>query len=673
MSKKGKGVSNLQSNTYKPSYDSYEDLPVEQFYIPSLQESIIYNRAVGYFSSAILAVLSEAFTNFAERGGKINLICSPILTAGDADVLENLNHREIFQELNQVLDDLDNDGLVDPPLNLMAALIRSGCLTIKFAIPYDGSAGIFHQKIGIFADEIGNRIAFKGSNNESLSGWMEMKNSEGFSVYRSWRDDNDRERVFEEVRRFEKMWENQYRGFDIVEYSSRLNFIERRSTEDFNLAELKIKALDWYKSKFKEKHGKSDDWLRPYQREVINNWVKNDFQGVVSFATGAGKTITAIAAIKRWREEFDKRVAIILVPSVRLQKQWLSEIKKIDGFNGVDITLVGGIGKNEHWNKSLRDATANKRHTEDGIVIAVNDTARTPAFYERVQWGGHVLLIADEMHKLGAPSHRDFLDSATTGAVLGLSATPQRFNDDENDFLREFFGEELKPVIDISAAQDMGVLVPYTYFYETVQLTEDEKEEYDELTRKIGPAIGKDTDNGYLTVLLAKRAKVLKSASAKVPVAERIIRTQYIEGDFWVVFCDDKDQLDLIKNCITDLHPLSIYSGMPGSEDETIKLYESRGGILLTIHMFDEGIDIPAIDHALIVASSQSRREFIQRRGRVLRVNKLSAKGLAEIWDLVVVDEHGHAFKESELERAIEFSRTAFNRSIQRSLEKLIP
>lgn len=671
MSGKKKSVTNLQNNSYKQSYDSFEDLPVEQFYIPSLQEAIVYNRAVGYFSSAILTVLAEAFTNFAERGGKINLICSPILTVSDASILESMSHNEIISELNQSLDQLDDDGLIDPALNLLAGLITTGCLTIKFAIPYDETAGIFHQKIGIFTDDVGNKVAFKGSNNESLSGWIEMKNSENFSVYTSWRDENESQRVNDEERRFERMWDNQYRGFDIVEFSSRLNFIERRSPEDLNIKDLKQKAREWYSKKFNERHGKSDDWLRSYQREVLENWIENDFEGVVSFATGAGKTITALAAMQRWREEFDKRVVIILVPSVRLQKQWLSEIRKIESFKNLDVTLVGGIGKSEYWQNALRDVTANKRHSDDGVVIAVIDSARTPAFYERVQWGGHVLLIADEMHRLGAPSFVEFLDAITVGAILGLSATPQRFNEGENEYLTGIFGQELKPVIDIAAAQNMGVLVPYNYRFETVMLTEDEKERYQELTRKMGSAMGMESDSNYLRTLSSQRANVLKSASAKVPVAEKILRKEFSTGDYWIVFCNDIEQLNQLRDSILDLHPLVIHSEIDGSEDETIKLFEMRGGILLTIHMFDEGVDIPAIDHALIIASSQSKREFIQRRGRVLRINKLNAKGLAEIWDLIVVDEGGHAFKESEIDRAIEFARTAFNRSVQRELEKL--
>jgi superfamily II DNA or RNA helicase len=665
----------LQNNLYKPNYDSFIDLPIEHFYIPSLQQSIKYNRAVGYFSSALITVLSEAFTDFSERGGKMNLICSPILTAGDAVTFEEISKNKLLETLNRNLDQIDEDGLVQEPLNLMAGLIKAGCLRVKFAMPYDPSAGIFHQKIGIFHDENQNKVAFSGSNNESLSGWMEMKNSESFSVYTSWRDDNDSERVDDIDSRFEKMWHDEYRGFDILDFSQSLNFIERRSQEDQNLEKLKSDVKSWYEKVIREKRGLSDDWLRLYQRQVVNNWIENDHQGVVSFATGAGKTITAIGAIKEWRDELDKRVVIILVPSIRLQKQWLKEMRKFDWLRNIDFLLVGGDAKPENWQKALKDFTSSRRHPDDGIVIAVMQSARESAFFERVTWGGHVLVVADEMHKLGAPSYKEMLESISAGGLLGLSATPERYNDEENQFLSSLFGQELKPIVDIAYAQELGVLVQYRYRFETVQLNEQEIESYEEFTKIIGRlSAGAKTssdDAARLQVVQAQRANVLKNANAKIFVAESIIRREYKIGSSWLVFCNDQEQLNSLREQIKDLSPFDVHVGMEGDIDQTIKLFESQGGILLSIHMFDEGVDIPSIDNCLILASSQSKREFIQRRGRVLRVNQNAPKGLAEIWDLIVVDADGMAFVDSEADRAIEFARLALNRSIVGDLEKI--
>jgi superfamily II DNA or RNA helicase len=204
-------------------------------------------------------------------------------------------------------------------------------------------------------------------------------------------------------------------------------------------------------------------------------------------------------------------------------------------------------------------------------------------------------------------------------------------------------------------------------------LTEDEIETYQEFTRIIGRVSGNANpeDAGRMHIAQSQRANVLKNARAKLGVAAKIIRREYVPGSTWLIFCNDQSQLNSLKELIQDLQPLDVHVGMEGDADETIKLFETKGGILLSIHMFDEGVDIPSIDHCLILASSQSKREFIQRRGRVLRVNKNGIKGLAEIWDLIVVESDGIAFLDSEADRALDFARLALNRSIVGDLEKI--
>lgn len=661
---------------FAPSYDSFEDSPMEDFLIPALNTSIRYERAAGYFSSAILAVLEEAFSDFAERGGKMRLVCSPILTPQDASTLERLSSEFLIDSLNRKLNNLQNDGLLDKPLELMAALISRGALTLKLAIPYDPSAGIFHQKLGVFTDQSGNQVAFHGSNNESVTGWMDMRNSENFNVFTSWRDDNDYQRVSENERRFEKMWADQYPGFDILDFSSALEFIDRRSTEDASLADIKGDVRAWYQESKRLAETGLEDGLYPYQRAVLEDWKNHDHEGIVCFATGAGKTRAAIAAINHWRSTFDKRVVVILVPTKRLQKQWLQELRSNPATKKADITLVGGDTPAERWQKALGAVTAYHRHQDDGITIAVNATAATEAFYSRVHWGGHILLVADEVHNLGAPGYVDLLGKISGGAVLGLSATPNRYNDDENAIVREVFGEDLKPVVDIPYAQELGVLVPYRYRFEVVTLSDEEESRYRRLSQLIGKASsevkqsGSQVDESRLQVLRSQRANVLKNAEMKTSAAAAVIRREYRAGQSWLVFCNDTDQLTDLKSAIADLAPLDFHGGMEGDVDATLRLFEREGGILLSIHMMDEGIDIPSINHCLLVASSQNTRQFIQRRGRVLRADRVNPKGVAEIWDLLVVDDAGKAYVSAEVARAMEFGSMALNQSIVHDLKK---
>jgi superfamily II DNA or RNA helicase len=666
--------SSLRVNSYKISYDSYEDSPLEEFLLPSLNNSNTYRRAVGYFSSAILSTIPEAFSDFAERGGKIEIVCSPFLTNSDKQALDATLIEETIEELNREIASYERDGLLAHPLNLMAILIKRGCLRIKFAIPYDSTAGIFHQKIGMFIDNSDNYVAFTGSNNESLSGWAEMRNSESFQVYQSWGDASDKERADDIQRRLEKIWDNNYAGFEIVDYTESLQFVETRNIEDLEISEVKQQVRDWVQSRRNETSTSGPD-LYGYQKEVINNWIENDYKGIVCFATGAGKTITALSAIHHWKKEFSKRAVVILVPTEQLQTQWVKEIRKFGPLKDYTIHLCGGVAKSEVWQMGLSDWTSNRKHDDDGIVIAVMATARKESFIERVAWGGHLLLVADEVHNMGAPGYSNLLNSLDIGGILGLSATPARYNDDENVRVREAFGPDLLPIVDIPYAQQLGVLVPYRYRFKTVHLTDDELDRYRELTKRIGQAFGNKESEGQIsdaTRWLNMRADVLKEAAEKVSATEKILRSEYVPGSSWLVFCNDSEQLRIIKESISDLRPLTFHEGMEGDQKNTLKLFERDGGILLSIKMLDEGVDIPTIGHCILVASSQNTRQYIQRRGRVLRVNRSKPKGVAEIWDTIVIDSEGNAFTKPEVTRAMEFARMAMNHSIEFDLAELI-
>ena len=667
-------VKNLQSITFKTSYDSSEDTPARDFYIPSLGQSIVYRRAVGYFSGAILSVLAEAFTDFSERGGKFELICSPVLTPDDAAVLESLSAHEAIESLSNSIRQLDDDGVLQSPLNLMAALMRAGTLKIKFAVPYGKHRGMFHQKIGVFEDSFDNVVAFTGSNNESVSGWMEMGNSETFSVFSSWRDSNDSGRVEELQLKLSKLWNNQYPGYEIFDYNDGLEFIERRATDPIDLPSLKQLVRTWYERRAETPHAIAETPLRPYQSEVLENWAAENYKGIVCFATGAGKTITALAAIADWHKVKPSGATLVIVPTVRLQTQWVSEIRKHYLLSDAQILKVGGDG-GAAWRPGLSGFMAEKENSKARIAVAVIDSAVSAAFLERAVWGAHVLLIADEVHNMGAEAALAFLKEARADRILGLSATPKRYNDDENAAIREFFGDDLKPIVDIPYAQELGVLVRYQYHYATVELTPDEQEKYRKLTRAVGVAMGRSESGASpkqnLQILLAQRANILKSASNKVAKAAQILRSRYKPGTSWLVFCNDQAQLNALKVLIADLSPLDYHGASEGGSNETIELFASSGGILLSIHMLDEGIDIPSIDSALIIASSKNERQFIQRRGRVLRVNRDRAK-IADIWDILVTDETGRAYTDSEVDRAIEFAKMAINKALVYDLMKLL-
>jgi superfamily II DNA or RNA helicase len=413
-----------------------------------------------------------------------------------------------------------------------------------------------------------------------------------------------------------------------------------------------------------------------HQCQVLEDWEAQGHRGIVNFATGAGKTLTAIEGVKRWTNEGG--AAVILVPGRDLHAQWIREIESELG--EVQILPAGGGSSKSDWMQLLPIFTAPGNSARlRRVVVATNATFASDDFQRRLKSGSHLLLVADEMHRAGSKKVLPALEQTACGATLGLSATFRRqFDEEATDRLIDFFGPVLSPVIGLAEALLLGLLVPYDYRLHEVTLDDDEQEEYDQLTKRIGQLIGQGEavgdPEGPLQMLLIKRARVLKQARHKVPMAVDILTSEYQPGDRWLVYCDDVAQLHaVIDGCLeAGLPTLAFYSGMPSDRDTVIRSLAEYGGIVVAIRCLDEGIDIPVTDHALILASSSVEREYIQRRGRVLRRAPASGKVSAEVHDLMLVDPIGGALTKSEALRALEFVRLARNPAARDRLKVIV-
>jgi superfamily II DNA or RNA helicase len=199
------------------------------------------------------------------------------------------------------------------------------------------------------------------------------------------------------------------------------------------------------------------------------------------------------------------------------------------------------------------------------------------------------------------------------------------------------------------------------------------------LTSQIQQAIAREGGtnfsdfSNFLQLLIFKRAKIVKQAEDKIRVARKVLKENYHNGDRWLVYCDDTNQVISIENAIKDLgFPIMRYfDAMAGDKEETLNRFSTQGGILLAIKCLDEGIDIPAATHALILASSQNPREYIQRRGRVLRSNKESGKYKAEIFDVLTLDDDDIPVMVNELLRMESFAEDADNPMVKIALEEI--
>ncbi|WP_146072548.1 DEAD/DEAH box helicase family protein [Arthrobacter sp. 4R501] len=653
------------------SYRSGRDALLDDFYIPCLQEAVRYDRAVGYFSSTLYQVVGLAFTDFARRGGRLRLVCSPALTPEDFDAMKQGDEigRRAQETVREDLERLLNDPATVPATRLMATLIANDIMDVRIAFA-DKPSGLFHDKLGIFEDLEGKRVSFRGSANETWRAWG--YNHESFDVSCSWRNEQELLRTREHADSFQDIWRGREPGVLIA----RLDQVTREQLEAVADEDLDH-ALDEVRlhqgRRLTQVVGRP---LMEHQRLVLDDWEAQSHSGIVNFATGAGKTLTAIEGVKRWTNAGG--AAVILVPGRELHAQWIREVESELG--AVQILPAGAGSSKKDWMQLLPTFTAPGNSADlRRVVVATNATFASEDFQRRLKSGSHLLLVADEMHRVGSKKVLPTLEQSACGATLGLSATFRRqFDDDGTDRLIGFFGPVLSPVIGLAEALMLGLLVPYDYRLHEVTLDDDEQEEYDHLTKRIGQLVAQGEAMGDpdspLQMLLIKRSRVLKQARSKVPTAVDILVSEYRPGHRWLVYCDDVAQLHaVIDGCLgAGLPALAFYSGMPSDRDSVIRSLAEHGGIVVAIRCLDEGIDIPVTDHAMILASSTVKREYIQRRGRVLRRAPATGKVSAEVHDLMLVDPIGGALTKSEALRALEFVRLARNPAARERLKVIV-
>ena len=658
---------------------------ISDFYVPCLSAAMRYDRAVGYFRSSLFAVVGVAMSDFALRGGRFRLVCSPYLERSDAKAIEDgLEMREaIDRRLDWEIDQILTNPKNRPVVVLLATLIAAGAMDVRLAYR-PKHFGIFHPKIGVFYDNV-DTVSFVGSSNETFSAWDTHGNHEAFEVFCSWNTDIDR--VQSHVDYYDRLWHDRVQGVRVCDFpeaskSRLLQIAESQSVES------SIQAVrEEYRLLSRNGVGRAvvspprRRVLLPHQVAAVENWITNDNRGIVGHATGAGKTLTALEAVRRWTST--ERPALIVVPSQILAEQWRDEAVTELGFSTAFLDAGAGFGR-DVWEHELADQTRNLAELGPRVVIATMQTASTHAFLQRVQAGEHLLLVADEVHRIGSSQHRRIL-GIEAGGRLGLSATPERFGDPEGTgLILEYFGPLLDPPFGLGDAIEAGRLVPYDYYVHQVPLTADEQALWDEATERIrrqyarlgdGPE-GKKLLTEPFKLLLIQRARIAKQASRKVDLARDIVTSEYREDDRWLVYCDAQTQLREVVDTLreTGIDTYEYHSAMHGSRSATLRYFEGHAGVLVSIRCLDEGVDIPLVNRALILSSSTNPREFIQRRGRVLRT--APGKHSATIHDALVVpcaefgaDDPQSAILRTELRRALQFAQNARNDSVRHSLE----
>lgn len=623
----------------KCSYSSAEDNLVEDFYNPILSKTKHYDRTSGYFSSTSLAIAAKGIKNFILNNGKMRLLCGVQLS--EEDLNSALNSVEIANTISEsFLEDIETmeDEIQRNHVKMLAWMLANDYLEIKIGVRKENDeyvGGILHTKTGIVYDDDNNCITFDGSNNETAYGWVQ--NIEKFKVFCSWNETKDY--IYDDINEFNQFWSNENESLEVIDIpkaaKNGLIKIAPKSFEEMN--ELTLT---------KRKNTKQDKRkLYPHQKEAIEKWFENGNRGILEMATGTGKTFTAIEAIEKLLKEYisNKKplLIVIAVPTSHLIEQWENDLSKRD-FDTIIKFYSNNSNRKEELKKVKR--RLNTGMYKNAVVIVTHKSASTDFFIDTLEeCSADSLFVADEVHGIGSSTNSKALQSFYNYR-LGLSATPSRWFDDEGDELINYFFGEIIFSFDLDAALREGFLTPYEYHPIFVELTKEEYNDYLEISRQIIYAYSKNKEEknkDKIETLLFRRQRILNKAKNKYKALEELIIKLKSEGDELknlIIFCTDTEQLNKVKDILDNLNlkKRSFTGKEPIPERERI-ITDFKNGIIdviLAMKCLDEGVDVPSTETAIILASTSNPREYIQRRGRVLRKHK--GKEIAHIYDMII-------------------------------------
>ena len=706
----------LRKLNLKAHYSSEEDNLYVDFFVPALSNAKRYRRAVGFFSLGVLLNAPAAMSQIVEGDGKIELIFGKLVSPDDFEAIkagaaEPWSEAELprFEEI------IANNpgGLLEYRIRLLAWLFASGKLEMKVAIR---PQGMFHQKIGILEDTFDDVLSFSGSMNETMYALDPRFNSEEISVFKSW-NAGQTEYVESHQGTFAKLWSGETGSFTVVSslpeaIEAGLNLVAERFPGEPVPGEEgeKVRAFIQGKSSQgdtkptvpSEMNGRPFG-MRPHQLEALRSWSQNDYNGILELATGAGKTITSIFAAAKTIQDNDGLVLVVAVPYQDLADQWCEELRL---FN---IYPLRCYGSRAEWEPQLQAYLARNRgqQKESMAIVVVNKTLKTTHFQRYAQQFDpeRLFFIGDECHHHGSQS---FAGRLLEGARfrMGLSATPFHYlDDDRNQRLKAVYDRSVYQYTLADAVKDK-VLTPYEYIPVAVELTEGEAQDYVDLSDQIARIFaasknGKSANSDdRLKALLMRRARLVGAAANKLPALQAVIEGQGDVEPYSLFYCsdgrtaidaDDYDEIELDNVTAKQRHAVAqmlLKKGVkvsPFTSDESrwqrreILSQFKRGetAALVAIRCLDEGIDVPACRTAYLIASSRNPRQFIQRRGRILR--RAEGKDFAKIYDFVVVlpsgslpiEQAGSDFLKNELGRVADFARNSLYPAS--SIEPLLP
>jgi superfamily II DNA or RNA helicase len=642
-------------------YKTFRNNIVTEFYVPALSEAKLYKRAVGFFTSKALVEMSKGIVGLLNNNGMIQFIVSPLLQKEDIQAIEKgYNLREIV--VTSILREFrePESKSEEERLNWMAHLISTGDLDIKVAFtPPSSTTGMYHEKMGILVDKDDNTIAFSGSMNETLNAFV--NNYESIDVFVSWKSE-DAKRVQDKIEAFDLLWNNEEANVTVMDFPEAAkeklqSYKKQHVNHELDKLELTLEPEAVVQNVPVIPSGKT---LYLFQQDAIKKWVENNYCGIFDMATGTGKTYTGLGAAARVYAD-KKRVAIIIVcPFQHLVEQWVEDIIL---FNLKPIIGYSSSAQRD-WLKRLKnDVLDFKLGVIDCMCFVTTNSTFSLSYTQKQlkKLGADTLLIVDEAHNFGAFNLSQSL-SDNVQYRLALSATIERHRDEEGtQRLFSYFGKKcIEYGLERAIREDK--LTPYYYHPNVVYLTSDELDRYRDLSDRIRKcsridSLGNQSLSDAGMKLAIKRARIVAGATEKIGLLRELMK-DYLHDTHMLIYCGATNTYDPTRDYSEEdsegERQIIAVSKMLGNElgmkvthftssenareRKRIKKQFSDADpyqALVAIKCLDEGVNIPSIKTAFILASSTNPKEYVQRRGRVLR--KAKGKSHAVIFDFITL------------------------------------
>lgn len=651
-----------------------------QFYLDGLANSTEFSLLLGYFSSSAINLLSVGFATFISKGGKMKMVINHLLSAKDKEAISKVEDNpyeiKVFDltdivSLGRVLDEYDTHFF-----ECLAFLISEKRIEIKVIKPKNGK-GISHYKSGIFSDGQ-DSVGYQASCNFTYYGLSE--NIEQLEAFLSWENGRSNKLIKKQIALIENYFSEKDEDVEYIPVKEiEVALKDRFGKKDINellvqeehlirkkqslISNPKIKKIiaklfediELFKKMPRFPYSEGP---REYQINAYNNWVENDYEGVFAMATGTGKTITSLNCLLNEFKKTNTYNAIILVPSKALLEQWIHEVSI---FNFLNILVVGGGHDGmQHIPNYVSNFKAGLK--KDIVIISTYASFSSDKFLKyflKIQ--NHFTLIADEAHNMGAVQIKEVMSTLTIPKRIGLSATPNRKYDPVGtDAICDFFND--KPPFcynfGMKRAMKEGRLTDYFYYPRIVHLDEDEKEDYIEISNALYKffdfELGKFKDSPIVERLLLRRKTIIHQARRKIPAFKEILKELDKNGKMKYVFTyvpvgsskeEDLNSDDIANKFVyqylkaaQEVKPnLKASTYTSETEDQANKLRgfsEGKIDMLLAMKMLDEGVDIPRAEVGIFASSTGNPREYIQRRGRLLRNHP--DKKFAYVYDMIV-------------------------------------